>query len=137
MHRLIYVILLILVVTALIGGIRIGKQLQMIDTPVKTVQKNVQITNTPQALVRYKLPCGFFFSVPKNISAHIASTSATITFGKNTLNISCVPIDAKISSESAFYKNIVQNSAVTVQGEKTLFDLIESGFDPRYVKTVR
>jgi len=137
MHRLVYAILFILIITALIGGIRIGKKLQTLDTPVKMVQKTVLITNEPKALVRYTLACGFIFTIPENINAQIASTSATVTMGKNVLNIACVSANAKASSGSDLYKNTAQNSTVEVRGEKSLLNLVKSGFDPRYTKTVR
>lgn len=136
MHRLIYLILFILIVTALMGGIRIGKKLQMVDTPIKTVQKIIRVTDKPQALVRYTLSCGFFFAVPKNIIVRRTSTSATITIEKNTLKITCVPANTKISSASVLYKKATQNSAIEAQGEQSLLKLIEPGFDPLYIKTV-
>ncbi|MCR4330135.1 MAG: hypothetical protein NUV65_06360 [Candidatus Roizmanbacteria bacterium] len=137
MHRIIYIILSVLVVTSLLGGIRIGKKLQMIDTPTKTIERKILVTTVPQALIRYTLPCGFFFSVPNNISTRIASTSATVTLGKKTLDITCISTNAKTSSTSAIFTNSSKNVAVKVQGEKSLLNLIESGFDPRYVKNTR
>lgn len=130
MHRLVYVILIILVFVSLLAGIRIGKRIQQVDTPVRVTEKNVYITEPVQPLRRYTLSCGFFFSIPKNILVSSAGQSAEIQYGKNTLKITCVPFSAK--SPPLVLKNVTTSKAISIEGPESLLKNIEGAFNPQF-----
>lgn len=123
MYKFVNFVLAILVVVAFLFGVKVGKTIQKIDTPVKLEYRQKKVFVFPSLkLSRVTLSsCGFSFIIPDNFSRKVSSTSVLIQNNKDKLTIEC--------SKPQTQKNIV------VQGNKQLLQQLQAGFDPEFTYT--
>ncbi len=121
MQKFVNFVLTILVFVAFLFGVRIGKIIQKIDTPVRTEYKQKKVLVYPTLkLTRISLEnCGFDFVIPDNFSYKASSTSAIVYNNDNKLSIDC----------SNKPKNII------IKGDKNLLQQLGSGFNPEFTYT--
>ncbi|MFA6005859.1 MAG: hypothetical protein WC775_05245 [Patescibacteria group bacterium] len=118
MARLLNLLLMLLVIVAFFFGLRLGKWVQLVDTPVKEkvkVQKEVVIPTVN--IIRYVVqPCKFEFTAPDTIHVAISSTSASLSQKADVLDITCSKT----------------KQMIIATGSSTLLDQVKQGFDTTF-----
>ena len=129
MDRIIKFFLVILVLIAFFFGVRVGKKIQTIDTPIKTVNKLKKILITPKITMKKKIitNCLYTFITPDYLSIKLASDSAEISQGKQKLLIEC--LNNKKSQTGTVYLNSRTGKQVYISGSKILLKEINAGLD--------
>jgi hypothetical protein len=127
MSRYLTFILILLIFVAFFFGIRIGKTIQTIDTPVKTIQKKVIVKPTLK-LQNYSLKfCSFSFVLPDLYQVKLSSQSAVIKKNQQSLLIACSPA-LKKTTKTVVYKNLRTGSLVYIEEDNSLYQTIKAGF---------
>ena len=136
MNRFVTFILVILIVIAFFFGLRAGKTIQILDTPIKTITKTKKIVKAPTYHLRnYELiNCDFSFVVPDYYHVQISSNSAQLQNQQKQVTINC---GLKSTQEKALIslKNLRSGRTVYIQGSKTILKELQGGFDPNYQPT--
>ncbi len=121
MSRLLNVLLIILVIIAFFFGVRVGKTVQSIDTPVKIEYKTKKAAPEPTLhLVKKTIKsCLFSFIAPNSLIVEVSSQSALFKLRKEILTLSCL----KNSKE------------ITASGSSSLYESLQDGFDSTFKHT--
>lgn len=128
MLRFINFLLIVLVIISFFFGVRVGKTIQKIDTPVQTEYTTKKIIPTVSLVLNTLASCKFSFLTPSSTNVTIASSGATIQLKKQKLNLSCIPEPTK-TNEVAKYKNSITNKTLYITGSSSLYQQLKAGFE--------
>jgi len=126
-------LLLLLAAITFFVGLNLGKKIQALDTPVKTITKKEKITIAPKIslLTGHLKSCDFSFTYPSNFEAQESSNSAIINSSKEMLKIECT-LSASPSGALSLWQNRVTGKRVAIFGSPQIFKQLQEAFDSRF-----
>ena len=133
MSRFVIFILIILIIVAFFFGLKAGKTIQILDTPIKTITKTKKVVTAPTYhLKNYELTnCDFSFVVPDYYHVQISSNSAQLQNQQKQITINCGLKSAQEKTLMSL-KSLRSGRTVYIQGSKTILKELQGGFDPNY-----